>query len=740
MGGRHSVARLLIGFVGIVVAWGSVESPAATADAWRLRISGKLLAIYDASPSGRSAATAAARFNEKGWVQADIHYDCAGETPTQALVSAGLSVGASVRLAPFCVIEGWVAPQALDHIARVAGVTRVTLPTYAVHPRLKGTSAPAAASAAAIDLNGVKIMHADQFVAQTGASGAGAKVGVQSGGISNLKTIQSRGELPAVQVVEPTDGSSSPAGDEGTALLEELHAVAPGAALTYCGPNTYVEYTSCLAQMIAAGATILVDDIIFAQQDLLSADSSEVQAVEQILAQNPGVALFTAAGNYNGSYWEGSYSPVALSSLGLQPLTCPSGGATQTDHYVAQFDGDPSQLLTVAQSTSVPVVLAWADPPDQNLSKFDLYWVDRADSTQSGCLAAGTASDNQVAQTVNFVGDTYTVYIATPDATAAGKFLKLWIGGDGLTTLSRPTTGGVVTPQAFATGAVTVGAVNGSDGVGNEIEAFSSVGPATLLFPQQTQIQVPLLVAPDGINVDATGTYFAGSLFPDGNFYGTSASAPNAAGVAALIQGAFPTSSAAQLVAALKAGATQLGNPTPDGTFGYGRIDAIGALGTLPAPTMTALPAQAALTAGSSSPAYAFSVSGTGALHFSVTSSNTSAIPAAVVAAGSAGVTITPAGCGVSTTTCSLTVMPANGPGGTVNLTVATLDGANRSASSSIAVSVTGNQPPATSSTPTTPASGGGGGGSFDWWAIGGLLLVAVRFRSIPRASRRDSD
>lgn len=741
MGGRHSVARLLIGVVGIAVTWGSVRSPAAAADAWRLRVSAKLLSVYDASLGGRTIATAA-RFNEKGWVQADIHYDCAGETPTPALVFAGLSPGSSVRLAPFCVIEGWVAPPALARIAAVSGVKRVTLPDYAVHPRLKGNAAPAATPATAIDLNGVKIMHADQFVTQTGANGAGAKVGVQSGGISNLKTIQSRGELRAVQVVEPADGASSPAGDEGTALLEEVHAVAPGAALTYCGPSTYVEYTSCLSQMIAAGAAILVDDIIFPQQDLLSSDSSQVQAVEQLLTQNPGVALFTAAGNYNGSYWEGSYSPVALSSLGLPPLTCPSGGATQTDYYVAQFDGDPSQLLTVLQPSSTPVAFAWADPPDQNLSKFDLYWVDSADSTQSGCLAAGTASDNQVAQNVNFTASAYTVYIATPDATAAGKFLKLWIGGDGLTTLSKPTTGGVVTPQAYARGAVTVGAVNGSDGVGNKIEAFSSVGPATLMFPQQTHIQAPILVAPDGINVDATGTYFAGSLFPDGNFYGTSASAPNAAGVAALIRGAFPSLSASQLVAALEAGATQLSSPTPDGTFGYGRIDAIGALGTFPAPTMTALPAEAALTAGSSSPSYAFSVSGTGSLHFSVTSSNTSSIPASVVAAGSAGVTITPTDCGVSTLTCSLTVMPANGPGGTVTLTVAAVDGANRSASSSIAVSVTGNQSVPTNSTPTMPAGGGGGGG-LDWWIVSGLLLVAVprlRLRSVLRASPRDSD
>jgi hypothetical protein len=582
-------------------------------------------------------------------------------------------------------------------------------------------------------------MRADQFVSQTGTNGAGVKVGVQSVGISSIQTIQARGELPTVQIVKPSDGMNSPTGDEGTALLEEVHAVAPGASLAYCGPNTFVEYTSCLSQLIAAGATILADDVIFPDQDLLSSSNSGVQAIEQLLAQNPSVVLFTAEGNYNGSYWEGDYSPVALSSLGMPPLTCPSNGVTQTDYYVAEFDGVPSQVLTVMQSSKTPVALAWADSPGHNVSKFDVYWVDGSDSTKSGCLATASATNTQVTTNEDFAAGTYSLYIATPDASSTGKFLKLWVGGDGLTSLSKSTTGSIVTPQAFASGSVTVGAVNGSDGVGNKIESFSSLGPIAIAFPDVTRIQAPVLVAPDGINVDAAGTYFARGLFPDGNFYGTSASAPNAAAVAALIRGPFPGLTASQLVSALKAGAVQLGSVLPDGTFGYGRIDALGALGTFPVPTITSLP-NSALTAGSSSPSYPFTVSGTGALHFSVTSSNASSIPASVVAAGSPGVTIVPADCGTSTLSCTLSVMPANGPGGMVNLTVAAVDGANRSASASMTVTVTGSAAPPATPNPTPAA--GGGGGALGWWTIASLLLIGsrtVRRRVIASCSGRGS-
>jgi hypothetical protein len=69
--------------------------------------------------------------------------------------------------------------------------------------------------------------------------------------------------------------------------------------------------------------------------------------------------------------------------------------------------------------------------------------------------------------------------------------------------------------------------------------------------------------------------------------------------------------------------------------------------------------------------------------------------------------------------------MPANGPTVTVNLTVAALDGANRSAASTIAVSIAGNQSAPINSAPTP--SSGGGGGALNEWALAMLLLVTGR-------------
>jgi len=566
-------------------------------------------------------------------------------------------------------------------------------------------------------------MRADQFVLQTHTGGAGVTVGIQSTGVASLATIQQRGELPAnVQVFTP-NGESSPAlADEGTALLEEVHAVAPAAGLAFCGPNTFVEYISCMQQLIRARATILVDDMIYFGQDLMSAANTDTEAVESLLARNPSVALFTVAGNYNGSYWEGEYTPVSLASQGLPALSCPLSSGTQTDTYAAEFGSSPSEQLTVSQAGTFPLVFAWADPANANVSRFDVYWSNDADPAQSGCFSTAGVNGNVISPSVTLTAGTYTLSVATPDVSSAGKFLKLWVGGDGLTFLSTATPGGIISAQAYAFGAITIGAVNGADGIGDQIEKFSSVGPLSLVFPTPATVQAPVLVAPDGINVDAAGTYFASLLFADGNFYGTSAAVPNAGAVAALLRAAFPELTVPQLVQALTSGAVQLGATVPDNTFGYGRIDAMSALAILPGPTMTALP-DTTIDAGTSTPPLAFSVSGTGSLRFQVASSNPSLVPARLALVGAPGISIAPSGCGVRVTTCTVMITAAAGAGGTTTVTLDALDGANRSASAAMTVTV---NPASPSGTPPSSARLRAAPQTWGDGAFGGLELAVL--------------
>ncbi len=520
-------------------------------------------------------------------------------------------------------------------------------------------------------------MHADQFASSTGVTGAGVTIGVMSDDITNAAAIQARGELPAVQDFSTSAMANSTPTDEGTVMLEEVHAVAPGATLAFCGPQTGQQYLSCLASLMAGGATVVVDDLVVPGEDLMSGSSAFAQAVQSLLATNPNVLLFTVTDNYNGSYWEGPYAPASLASLGYGSFTCLSNG--QVDNYLEGFGGQYGETVTVGAAGTYNVTFQWADPYGQNASNFDLYFVDAATSAQS-CVGVYGTSATELTEPVTLAAGTYYFFIGTPDASLSGKQLKLLLAGDGATQFSVATPGSVVSPQAFVPGVFTVGAVDGSDGIGNLIEYYSGRGPVSLEFPTPVQMQAPDAVAPDAVYVDAAGTNF--STDAQGNFHGTSAASPNAAAVAALIRSAFPSLTPTDVTNALQSGATVLSSSV-DGTFGYGRIDAMGALSTLPSTQLSGWSAWQpnTIVGGTSSPAYPFTVTGTGALHFWVTSTDPTVIPDSLVGAGQAGVTISPANCGTGATSCTAAFTPAIGQTGAADVTIWVADGAGRTAS-----------------------------------------------------------
>lgn len=695
---------------------------------WQSHVSPELRRVYEdaaatsAMPSAAASSApskAHAHIDSQGRVQVDVQFDCVVKAPVRALAAAGLVVSTTVKMPPTCVVEGWIAPRSLPQITAVPGVIHLKLPVYASHrprefptppvpknpqspPRAAtGTQArdrmavPQAMGGPVIDGTGVAILRADQYISQTSVNGAGITVGVMSDDAASLALIQSRGELSSVTIV-PSSTNPAPT-DEGTMMLEEVHAIAPGAGLAFCGPQTEVEYLNCLTGFSAAGATILVDDLAIHDEDLMSASSVFQQSVQNFLAANPWILLFTVTDNYNGSYWEGGYVPVSLASLGYAPLTCTVNGVTQTDYYVNNSSGTIGQTLTVNVAQSYALLFQWADPFGQNASNFDLYWVDTV-TNQQGCISAAGSTNTFFGPSAALSADNYYMVVATPDQSLAGKFMKFFVGGNGLTALAPSTGGSVVTAQAYVSGVVSVGAVNGSDGIGNTIEPFSGRGPINIAFPTPSALQAPHLVATDNVYVDAIGTNFQSETTPAGNFVGTSAAAPNAAAVAALIRSAFPMLTPAQLTGYLQTGSMQLGGAVPDYTFGYGRVDALGALSAIPYPTLSGWP-NSTIVGGSSSAAYSFTVSGVGNLHFYIHSNNSALLPASLVSAGTAGVTISPSSCGASTTACTISFTPAIGKAGVASVTVFDADGANRWASITSTITVTKPAPPAVSVT-----------------------------------------
>ena len=90
--------------------------------------------------------------------------------------------------------------------------------------------------------------------------GTGVKIGVLSDGVTNLAASQARDDLGPVIVLPGQAGS----GDEGTAILEIIHDLAPGAQLYFATAfNGIRSFADNIRALRAAGCDIIVDDVFY---------------------------------------------------------------------------------------------------------------------------------------------------------------------------------------------------------------------------------------------------------------------------------------------------------------------------------------------------------------------------------------------------------------------------------------------------------------------------------------------
>jgi hypothetical protein len=224
------------------------------------------------------------------------------------------------------------------------------------------------------------------------------------------------------------------------------------------------------------------------------------------------------------------------------------------------------------------------------------------------------------------------------------------------------------------------------------LDAYSSAGGAPILFdtsgkPLSPAIvrQKPDFVGPDGVNTTFFG--FIGitdnSMVPQcannatlPNYFGTSAAAPHAAGLAALMLQANSALTPAPIYQILRASAAPMGGQTPNFDSGYGFIQATAAMAT------------PALTLGAS----AIAVGNSTTLTW--------------ITADAASCTASGSWSGTQTTSGSMTLTPSSAGSETYTLACSNT---GVSGSSSVMLQVTGG-----------PSSGGGGG------ALDGVALLAL--------------
>lgn len=550
-------------------------------------------------------------------------------------------------------------------------------------------------------------------------------VGVISGGVTGLSQSQSTGDLPANVWVDPSlPGGTSGADGEGTAMLELVHALAPGAGLAFCGPNTTAEYLNCLSDLQAHGAQVIVDDQTYPVTAYFTNDS-DVIAVQQWQAQHPSVLLVTAAGNFATSFWSGTYLPMAINSVTINGVTY-----NQAENFGSNAAPSQYMNITVAPGT-LAYVLEWDDPwvltsqitssTPNDPNDYDLFLYDSngnviacnqgvtSDSTgcnQTGAAASATPGPQPI------MGNEWINTSASANANVRlaiyyragtpGTALKLFVASpDSCEVDISPVNpaGSIVGHAALPYPAeITVGALYGPYALNQQyaLEQFSSQGPVYLpLLPGSPTIPKPDFVGVDGVSISGSGGFPpAGCGQPAPNppvFFGTSAAAPDIAALAALLESAgYPSS---QVYGVLQTNSIKLqatsGGPVPNGLFGYGmpNIATVKANGTVAAPV---------------------------AANGSVSTSQNTSVNGTLAATGSDilgyAIASQPAHGSVTLNGSSFTYTPANGYSGTDSFTFTANNSGGTSNTGTITITVNAAAGGGGSGSSGSGKSGGGGG------------------------------
>ncbi len=442
------------------------------------------------------------------------------------------------------------------------------------------------------------------------ATGAGIGIGVLSNGVRTLAQRQSSGDLPdQVTVLFGQEGE----GDEGTAMLEIIHDIAPDAELFFAtGVYGQARFAANAEALCAAGADVIVDDIGYLLEAAFQ-DDIAAQGVNEVAAD--GCYFFSAAGNDGNlndgtsGVWEGDFG--AGTSLVLDGITL---------GVVHDFGGG-NEANTVQPRASGVAILQWSDPLGASANDYDLFLVD----ADGNVLLSSTDTQDGTQDPIEYIASGFFSYsgarLVIVKYSGASRYLRLQMFGRELEfATSGSTLGHAAAENAIGVGQVDVGTAGGTGGVfdGSEtITRTSSDGPRRLFYePDGTPVTAGdfsasggrVLQRPDFVAAACVSTATPGFS----HFCGTSAAAPHAAAIGALIleaAGGPKNVTLAQLRTAMTATSATLDIEAAgvDNDSGAGIVMAPGAIDGLDvavadrngAPTVTGSLADRSLAAGS---------------------------------------------------------------------------------------------------------------------------------------------
>jgi hypothetical protein len=422
-----------------------------------------------------------------------------------------------------------------------------------------------------IEAESVQLHQADK-AQDNGLSGKGQKVGAMSGDVDHIADSIKQGELPKnVQVLSQAKYDD----DEGTAMLEIVHDMAPKAKLAYAtSGNNLFDYIEGFHRLAAAGSTLITEDLAFddepAFQQGLGARTAERLG-------RYGIWVSSSAGNLGTRH-----APrVVADGTGKGPDGVTKGFkdcADNPDNVVALRDKDTTYDFSLAAGAVFRSTLQWSEPraifPTEGQGGFTDLNLYVMDSTGKQCLKVSddvqkngvgdtieqmlytnkTGATQQIKVAVNVAGTSSAVKAPTLDL----RFRAYTAG----VTMSDPTErAGSLNPDSnylrYATSAGAVNASVSTDPADVPLETYSAAGPVeimlTTLCPnpgpgpckgvagkKKKTAVAPTWSAGDGVSVSGAGGFGSGTCPTEQQgacrFFGTSAAAPSATGVATLVR------------------------------------------------------------------------------------------------------------------------------------------------------------------------------------------------------------